>query len=78
MTNRFQPPFDVQRAHFPSDATKSHDWRIDRMERMPLDNKDALCAAFYQDFDKPPLEQLFEISAALALQHAGIGGSIRI
>lgn len=65
MTNRFQPLFDVQREHFLSDATKSHAWRIDqldRMERMLLDNKDALCAALCQDFGKPPFEQLFEIT----------------
>lgn len=65
MTNRFQSLFDAQREHFLSDATKSHDWRIDqldRMERMLTDNKDALCAALYQDFGKPPFEQLFEIT----------------
>jgi aldehyde dehydrogenase (NAD+) len=50
---------------FLSDATKSYEWRIDqldRMERMLLDNEDALCAALYQDFGKPPFEQLFEIT----------------
>jgi len=65
MTNRFQPLFDVQREHFLSDATKSYEWRIDqldRMERMLTDNRDALCAALYQDFGKPPFEQLFEIT----------------
>jgi aldehyde dehydrogenase (NAD+) len=65
MTNRFQPLFDVQREHFLSDATKSYEWRIDqldRMERLLLDNRDALCAALYQDFGKPPFEQLFEIT----------------
>jgi aldehyde dehydrogenase (NAD+) len=65
MTNRFQSLFDVQREHFLSDATKSYEWRIDqldRMERMLLDNEDALCAALYQDFGKPPFEQLFEIT----------------
>lgn len=65
MTNRFQSLFDVQREHFLGDATKSYEWRIDqldRMERLLLDNRDALCAALYQDFGKPPFEQLFEIT----------------
>jgi aldehyde dehydrogenase (NAD+) len=65
MTNRFQSMFDTQREHFLSDATKSYNWRIDqldRMERMLTDNKDALCTALYQDFGKPPFEQLFEIT----------------
>ncbi|WP_332304772.1 aldehyde dehydrogenase family protein [Rhizobium sp. GR12] len=65
MTNRYQLLFDTQREHFLSDATKSHDWRIDqldRMERMLADNKEAWCAALYQDFGKPPFEQLFEIT----------------
>jgi len=41
MTYRFQSMFDVQREHFLSDVTRSHEWRIDqldRMERMLLDN----------------------------------------
>ena len=65
MSHRNQSLFDVQREHFLSDATKSHDWRIDqldRMERLLIDNSKALCAALYQDFGKPPFEQLFEIT----------------
>lgn len=65
MTNPFQSILDVQRAHFFTDATKSYEWRIDqldRMERMLADNRDALCAALYADFGKPPFEQLFEIT----------------
>ncbi|RDJ19761.1 aldehyde dehydrogenase family protein [Bosea caraganae] len=65
MSNRFQPLLDAQREHFLTDATKSYDWRMDqlgRMERMLLENKDAFCAALYQDFGKPPFEQLFEIT----------------
>lgn len=45
MANQFQSLFDAQREHFLSDATKSHDWRVDqldRVERMLIDNKDAL------------------------------------
>lgn len=71
MTNRFQSFFDVQSEHFLSDATKGHDWRIDkldRMERMLTDNKDAFCAALYQDFGKPPFEQLFGSAACRHLE----------
>ncbi|MFK4821908.1 aldehyde dehydrogenase family protein [Ochrobactrum quorumnocens] len=70
MTNRFQPLFDTQREHFLSDTTKSYDWRIDqlnRMERMLRDNKDAFCAALYQDFHKPPFEQVFEITVPIGI-----------
>jgi aldehyde dehydrogenase (NAD+) len=72
MTNRFQSLFDAQREHFLSDATKSHDWRIDqlnRMERMLTENRDALCAALFQDFGKPPFEQLFEITVPTGVIH---------
>lgn len=65
MANRFQQVFDAQKEHFLTDATKSYGWRIDqldRMERLLNDNKDAFCAALYQDFGKPPFEQLFEIT----------------
>ncbi|AMO96685.1 aldehyde dehydrogenase family protein [Collimonas fungivorans] len=65
MTNKFQSIFDTQKSHFYSDATKPYAWRIeqlDRMERMLLEHQDEFCAALYQDFRKPPFEQLFEIT----------------
>ena len=65
MTNRFQEIFDRQKEHFLTDATKGYAWRIvqlDRMERMLIENKAAFCAALYEDFGKPPFEQLFEIT----------------
>lgn len=65
MTNKFQSIFDIQKSHFYSDATKPYAWRIeqlDRMERMLLEHQDEFCAALYQDFRKPPFEQLFEIT----------------
>lgn len=68
MTNPFQSILATQREHFLTDATKSYDWRInqlDRMERMLTDNREALCAALYEDFGKPPFEQLFEITVPL-------------
>ena len=65
MDNRFRSLFEAQKARFFSDATKSYEWRIDqldRMQRLLLENRDAFCAALYQDFGKPPFEQLFEIT----------------
>ncbi|WP_175966518.1 aldehyde dehydrogenase family protein [Burkholderia sp. BCC0322] len=65
MSNPFQFIFDAQQARFLSNVTKSRTWRIDqlaRMERMPVDNQEVLCAALHQDFGKPPFDQLFEIS----------------
>jgi len=65
MSNKFQSIFDLQKSHFHSDATKPYAWRIeqlDRMERMLLEHQDEFCAALYQDFRKPPFEQLFEIT----------------
>lgn len=35
------------------------------MQRMLLDHKDEFCAALYQDFGKPPFEQLFEITVPI-------------
>lgn len=70
MANPFQSILDAQRDQFLSDATKSYDWRIDkldRMERMLTENKAALCQALFDDFGKPPFEQLFEITVPLGV-----------
>lgn len=70
MSNPFQALFDVQQAHFQSDATKPLAWRLDqldRMERMLREHQDAFCAALHQDFGKPPFEQLFEITVPLGV-----------
>lgn len=65
MPNVYQSMLDAQRLRFNSDITKTYEWRIeqlDKMERMLHEHQDALCAALYEDFGKPPFEQLFEIS----------------
>lgn len=70
MVNSFQPILDAQKLHFESDVTKSYEWRIEqleRMERMLVDFQDEFCAALYQDFGKPPFEQLFEITVPLGV-----------
>jgi aldehyde dehydrogenase (NAD+) len=68
MTNKFQGLLDAQKARFLGNATKSYDWRIgqlDRLERMLREHQDEFCAALYQDFRKPPFEQLFEITVPI-------------
>ncbi|QNN59039.1 aldehyde dehydrogenase family protein [Diaphorobacter ruginosibacter] len=70
MSNRFTSLLDAQRAHFFSDITKGQAWRmdqLDRMERMLVENQQAFCDALYQDFRKPPFEQLFEITVPLGV-----------
>ncbi len=68
MTNKLQGILDAQKARFLTDATKSCDWRneqLDRLERMLREHRDEFCAALYQDFRKPPFEQLFEITVPI-------------
>lgn len=70
MTNKFQSILDIQKSHFYDDATKPYEWRmeqLDRMEHMLLEHQDEFCAALYQDFRKPPFEQLFEITVPLGV-----------
>lgn len=66
--NKFQPLLDQQKEFFYTDATKTIDWRLDqlrRMERMLEDNQEAFCQALKRDFNKPPFEQLFEVTVPL-------------
>ena len=66
----FQELFDRQKAFFFTDTTKSYEWRmnqLDRMERMLLDHRDAFGRALYNDFGKPPVEQIFELSVPLGV-----------
>ena len=68
MANKFQGILDAQKAHFLTDATKSSEWRkeqLDRLERMLHEHQVEFCAALYQDFGKPPFEQLFEITVPI-------------
>ncbi|MCL6483149.1 MAG: aldehyde dehydrogenase family protein, partial [Janthinobacterium lividum] len=68
--NQYQTLLDRQREFFLTDATKSAAWRLDqldRMERLLRENQEAFCNALYQDFRKPPFEQLFEITVPLGV-----------
>jgi acyl-CoA reductase-like NAD-dependent aldehyde dehydrogenase len=66
--NRFQHLFDGQKALFASNATRSHAWRVDqldRMGRMIKENKAALQNAIARDFKTASQEQIFETRACL-------------
>ncbi|MGG5207327.1 aldehyde dehydrogenase family protein [Chryseobacterium sp. MIQD13] len=68
MMNKYQPIFDIQKEFFFTDATKTYEWRIDqlnRLEKMLVENQDVFCQALKTDFNKPPFEQLFEITVPL-------------
>ena len=68
--NPYQHLLDTQREYFYTDVTKSLAWRLDqldRMERMLKENQARWCQALYEDFHKPPFEQLFEITVPLGV-----------
>ena len=61
--------FNKQRAYFASDATKSYEWRVDRLERlvrMLKENYQRFADASCQDFKTASQENVFEVSATIA------------
>ncbi|MPS73468.1 MAG: aldehyde dehydrogenase family protein [Chryseobacterium sp.] len=66
--NNYQSIFDQQKEFFYTDVSKTYEWRIDqldRLEKMLTDNQEVFCQALKADFNKPPFEQLFEITVPL-------------
>lgn len=66
--NTYQSIFDIQKEFFYTDTTKTYEWRMDqlnRLEKMLTENQDTFCKALKTDFNKPPFEQLFEITVPL-------------
>jgi aldehyde dehydrogenase (NAD+) len=66
--NLFQDLFDRQKRHFAAGVTRSHEWRIeqlDRMSRLVAENEAALQQAIGQDFKTASQEQIFETRACL-------------
>lgn len=66
--NTFQNIFDKQKELYYSDETKSYEWRLDqlnRMEKMLSENADAFSKAVYDDFRKPPFDQISETAVPL-------------
>ena len=68
MGNKHESILQLQKEYFLSDVTKSFEWRVDqldRMERMLKENDSEFCDALYRDFQKPEIEQQFEIITPL-------------
>ncbi|MGC5744016.1 aldehyde dehydrogenase family protein [Chryseobacterium sp. NFX27] len=66
--NKYQSLFDTQKEFFYTDVSKTYEWRIDqlnRLEKMLTENQETFCQALKTDFNKPPFEQLFEITVPL-------------
>lgn len=66
--NKYQSLFDTQKEFFYTDVSKTYEWRMDqlnRLEKMLTENQETFCQALKTDFNKPPFEQLFEITVPL-------------
>lgn len=66
--NNYQSLFDTQKEFFYTDTSKTYEWRIEqltRLEKFLTDNQKVFCEALKTDFNKPPFEQLFEITVPL-------------
>jgi len=64
--NQFQNLFDAQKAHFASNVTRSHAWRVEQLERMGSmikENEAALQRAIARDFKTASQEYIFETQA---------------
>jgi aldehyde dehydrogenase (NAD+) len=69
VVNQFRDLFDLQKAYFDSDATKTYDWRIEqltRLENLLNENSQALEDAISSDFKTASQEKVFEVQAPLA------------
>jgi aldehyde dehydrogenase (NAD+) len=66
--NPFQEIYDKQKAYFNSDATKTYEWRIEkltRLENLLTENSQALEDAVSSDFKTAVSERVFEVQAPL-------------
>src|ERR1700719_4495581 len=67
--NTFKELFDQQKRYFATGTTRSHEWRVeqlDRMARLVGENEIALQQAIAKDFKTARQEQIFETLACLA------------
>jgi aldehyde dehydrogenase (NAD+) len=67
--NQFQDMFDMQKAYFAGNITRTYEWRmeqLDRMGRMIAENEADLQKAIAQDFKTASQEYVFETLAELA------------
>jgi len=61
--------FDIQKAYFATDVTKTYEWRIDQLDRlirMLKDNYERFSDASRKDFKTAAQENAFEVSASIA------------
>src|SRR5277367_6275434 len=66
--NKFQALFDAQKDHFASNVTRTHEWRVDqldRMSRMVSENESRLQQAVARDFKTSRQEYVFETLSAI-------------
>ncbi|MFM0758010.1 aldehyde dehydrogenase family protein [Paraburkholderia strydomiana] len=74
MASHLKSVFDTQKEHFLTDVTKSYVWRIDqldRLERLLVENQQAITEALGQDFKTAWFEQSMEFYGTLgAIAHA--------
>src|SRR5277367_3605352 len=66
--NKFQALFDAQKDHFASNVTRTHEWRVDqldRMSRMVSENETRLQQAVARDFKTARQEYVFETLSAI-------------
>jgi aldehyde dehydrogenase (NAD+) len=66
--NEFRKLFDSQKAYFATGITRSHDWRVEQLDRigqMVTENEAALQAAMAADFKTASQEQVFETLAEI-------------
>jgi len=65
--NKFQDIFDAQKALFASGITRTHEWRVDqldRMARMIRENEGRFQKAMAKDFKTASQEYMFETGAS--------------
>ncbi|MGB8592764.1 MAG: aldehyde dehydrogenase family protein, partial [Candidatus Acidiferrales bacterium] len=61
--------FRIQEAYFDTDATKTHEWRVDQLDRlvrMLKENYERFADASRRDFKTAAQENAFEVSASIA------------
>ena len=66
--NQFKQIFELQKANFNSNKTKSYEWRMDqlqRMEKMLTENGERFYEAVSEDFKTAIQEKIFEVAATL-------------
>src|SRR5271154_2954713 len=68
VVKQFRALFDLQKAYFNTDATKTYEWRIEQLTRLQdllTENRHALEEAISSDFKTAIQEKAFEVMAPL-------------